>query len=231
MFEGFTDELEEFLVALRFNNNMGFFHANHDWYERAVRTPLKALAEDLGPAVELFDPRFERRPTRVISRIARDMRYAHGKGPYRDVMWLSYRRGDLENRDGLPGLYFEISPEGASYGMGTYLENRPLLNGLRRELRKDPAPFVQALGRAKGFQLGGNAFKRMAVPQELPDAAKMWYPLRSYWLERPLDRNITRSRALVEEMEEGFRRLKPLYRYLTEIEPEEEENGSGAARE
>ena len=224
MFEGFTEGLEAFLAALRFNNNMAFFHENHDWYERDVREPLKALAGDLGPAVELFDPRLERRPARVISRIARDMRYAHGKGPYRDVMWISFRRGDVENRDGLPGLYFEISPEGASYGMGTYLENRPLMNGLRRELRRDSGPFLEALSAAEGFLRGGAAFRRMAVPEGLPDAARAWYPTRSYWLERPLTAEITRSRALVSEMERGFERLKPLYDYMTGIEPEDEDD-------
>ena len=61
MFRGFTSRTDEFFMAIRFNNNMPFFHENHDWYDEAVRQPLKALAADLGPAIELLDPRLERR--------------------------------------------------------------------------------------------------------------------------------------------------------------------------
>ena len=62
MFKGFTERTDQFFMAIRFNNNMQFFHENHGWYEEAVRNPLKELAADLGPAVELLDPRLERRP-------------------------------------------------------------------------------------------------------------------------------------------------------------------------
>ena len=39
MFQGFSDETFEFFMAIQFNNNTEFFHGNHDWYTRAVRTP------------------------------------------------------------------------------------------------------------------------------------------------------------------------------------------------
>ena len=219
MFEGFTDETEAFFAAIRFNNNTDFFHANHDWYERAVRAPMKALLKDLSPAIELFDPRLDRRPVRVISRISRDMRYAHNMPMYRDNMWLGFRRADTD-RDGQPGLYFDISADGAGCGMGFYLDNKPLMNGLRRSLREDPAPFMEAAVPAlRLFQLEGSAYKRMAVPEDLPDIARAFYPMRSFWLTRSLDYETTHSPALVSELERSYMALKPLYWYLCEIEP------------
>ena len=56
MFQGFTDRTFEFFMAIQFNNNREFFHSNHDWYEEAVRNPLRDLAADLAPVIEQMDP-------------------------------------------------------------------------------------------------------------------------------------------------------------------------------
>ena len=92
MFQGYNDETFEFFMAIKFNNNTDFFHGNRDWYLRGVREPSLALAEALGPTVEAIDDNFERRPNRVVSRINRDVRFSHDKSPYRDYIWLSFRR-------------------------------------------------------------------------------------------------------------------------------------------
>ena len=44
MFQGFSDDTFEFLMALSFNNNREFFHANHDWYVKGLRKPALELA-------------------------------------------------------------------------------------------------------------------------------------------------------------------------------------------
>ena len=92
MFQGFTDETFEFFMAIRFNNNTEFFHSNHDWYQRAVRTPCLELAAALSEAVGAVDDEIELRPNRVVSRINRDLRFSRDKSPYRDYMWLKLRR-------------------------------------------------------------------------------------------------------------------------------------------
>ena len=47
MFQGFTDETIAFLLSIRLNNTKTFFDANREMYERSVKQPLRALAEDL----------------------------------------------------------------------------------------------------------------------------------------------------------------------------------------
>jgi len=219
MFRGFDNRTDEFFMAIRFNNNIQFFHENHDWYDEAVRQPLKALAADLGPAVELLDPRLERRPERVVSRINRDIRFSRDKSPYRDSMWLAFRRPRPERNNTL-GAYFDISADGASYGMGVYDENRPLMNGLRRQLAADARPFLDAARPALAeFTLSGNAFRRMKIPPSVPQEARAWYPLRGFWLEKDLTRAQISTPALVDEITRGIGLFTPLYRYLSEIEP------------
>ena len=223
MFNGFTDETFEFFMAIRFNNNRDFFQGNRDWYLRAVREPCLQLADALAPTVEAMDEDLERRPHRVVSRINRDIRFSNDKSPYRDYLWLAFRRPGEERKTTL-GVYFDISVEGASYGMGFYTGNMPLLNGLRRQLRQAPMPM---LGLWRGvrdeFQLFGNTIKRMKVPEEIPEELRAWYPLRGFYLQKELeDFSLLKSPALADEIIGGFKRLTPLYQYIRGIPPQEE---------
>lgn len=219
MFEGFTRETFEFFMALRFNNNREFFLDNEDWYRRAVRGPCLALAEELAPAVQKLDPALETRPHRVVSRINRDIRFSKDKSPYRDYIWLAFRRPGEERRTTL-GVYFDVSDTGASYGMGFYDENKPLMNALRRRIHLEPeavrAVFTRALTR---FELHPNQIKRMDIPKTVPEDLKVFYPLRGFYVSREIEQKALMSRALVKELADGYEWLVPLYRYIMSLEP------------
>ena len=144
MFQGYTDETFEFFMAIRFNNNRDFFQASHDWYLRAVREPSLRLAEVLGPVIEAMDENMERRANRVVSRINRDLRFSRDKSPYRDYIWLAWRVPG-EQRSTTLGVYFDISDQGSSYGMGYYEDNRPLMNALRRRMASEPEAILEAM--------------------------------------------------------------------------------------
>ena len=223
MFNGFTDETFEFFMAIRFNNNRDFFQANRDWYQRAVREPCLRLAEALAPVMEEIDPDLETRPWRAVSHINRDIRFSRDKSPYRDYMWLSYRRPGME-KSGTLGLYFDISAaQGASFGMGFYGANAPMMNGFRRQLLQDPGP-MEAIWSAlrEDFRLHRDVIKRMKVPEALPECLSDWYPLRSFYLTQALpDFALLKTPELADVLKEGYLRLKPLYRYFQAIAPEE----------
>lgn len=221
LFEGFSSRTEEFFMAIAFNNNTAFFHENHAWYEEAVRRPMKELAAALAPVIEEIDSNLEHRPERVVSRINRDVRFSKDKSPYRDYMWLSFRPPHEAQSLSLC-FYFEISASGASYGMGLYDENRPLLNGLRRCLLADSPSFLEIVQPLdKDFNRHANLFRRRKVPEDLTDDAKSWFLTRSFFYEKPLDDEITHSPRLTDEISTGFKKLTPLYRYLSAIEPVE----------
>lgn len=221
MFQGYSDETFEFFMAIRFNNNTDFFHSNHDWYKRAVREPSLALAEALGPTMEQLDASLERRPNRVVSRINRDIRFAKDKSPYRDYIWLSFHTAGGEQSTSA-GLYFDISATGASYGMGYYRPERGIMNSLRRRIVTEPDLLLEALAPIQGrFALDADAYRRMAVPEDVPDALRPLYPIRSFYYFKSLtDFNLLKSPALADELIEGFTRLAPLYRYLSALVPE-----------
>ena len=225
MFQGFTDETFEFFMAIAFNNNTDFFHANHDWYLRAVREPCLHLAEALSDAVEAVDDQIERRPNRVVSRINRDLRFSRDKSPYRDLMWLSFHRPGPD-RYTAPELYFEINANGGSFGMGFYEEDRARMNGLRRRLLTEPEAFLK-LWRPleRDFSLSMRAFKRMKLPETLAPEARMWYPVRSFYLSRGLsDMALFKSPDLVDALAQGFASFAPFHKYIAAIAPEPDDD-------
>ena len=222
MFQGFSNETFEFFMAIRFNNNRDFFHDNHDWYVNAVRQPGLDLAQALSPAVEALDENLERRPNRVLSRINRDIRFSNDKSPYRDHIWLAFHLlGDSEKN--MPCAYFDLGLDGGAYGFGMYHANKPLMNALRRELSANPDPFLEAwLPICQEFTLYGNAIKRMAVPDDLPDSLKPWYNLRGFYLEKEIqDFDLLKSAHLADEISGGMARFAPMFRYFQRLTPVE----------
>lgn len=218
-FTGFTYETFEFFMAIQFNNNRPFFQNNRDWYLRAVREPCLALADAIADSVELIDPELERRPHRVLSHINRDIRFTRDKSPYRDHMWLAFRRAGDERKTTL-GLYVDIRATEVSYGMGIYLENRELMAAIRSFIEKSPDEFLEAyLPVEKDFSLFAAPNKRIHAPDELPGELAPWYAAKNFYLETEItDHEVILSEKLADEINQGFMRLKPLYEIIRTLQ-------------
>lgn len=223
MFQGFTDDTFEFLMALSFNNNREFFHANHEWYMRALRRPALELAAELGKAVRALSPELETRPEKVVSRINRDLRFSNDKTPYREYIWLAFRR-PREERKITIGAYFDLSCSGASYGIGFYDENRPMMNGLRRRLRSNPQELINLLPKDGEFTAHVHSFKKIPpLPEHLPAELAPWYRAKSFYVEKDIkDFTLIKSPALAQEIINGYTKLTALFKYFDSLVPEED---------
>lgn len=221
MFQGFPQSAMEFFMAIRFNNNRTFFHENRQWYHDSVRDPARRLAAALGETARAIDPALETRPERVVSRINRDLRFTKDKSPYRDYIWLAFRKTGAD-RGAEPSLYFDLSDEGASCGMGFYNENRPLMNALRRRILTEPDVVLKLTqSTLKRFTLHPKAFRRLKIPEGVPEPLKIWYALKAFYVEREIrDFELIRSGALADAIIRDFWDLEPLYRYITSLTPE-----------
>ena len=114
-FCGFKPEAYIFLTELGFNNNKQWMDENRWRYKEYVYKPLCRLGEMLLPTMLDIDSEFNPRLTTIVSRINRDTRYSKNKLPYRDHMWLGFRRDGRSMGESLC-MYFEISPTGYGYG-------------------------------------------------------------------------------------------------------------------
>ena len=80
-----TSETFRFFRDLSRNNRTEWMDSNRDRYKQCVVQPLRALCEELAPAVLKLDPQFETsgRTGANLSRINRDIRFSRDKSPYR----------------------------------------------------------------------------------------------------------------------------------------------------
>ena len=216
MFTGFTDETVDFMWGIRFNNERGWFMEHKEEYQQHLLEPTKALAAQV---YEGLKEKLPHEPLMVkVSRIYRDARRLHGRGPYKDHLWFCVRTGD-ENWTGRPTFYFEIAPEYYSYGMGFWAAEAALMERWRQEVQRDSAELeklVKAFNRSGRFTLEGPEYKRSKG--EFDELLRPWMQKKSLSLqfERPLDERIF-SPALAQEIVEELAELIPFYRHFAAL--------------
>ena len=220
MFTGFPREMVAFFAALRFNNNHAFFEEHRELYERAVKAPLTALSHALAPAVLAIDPLLDIRPGRALSRIHRDVRFRRDKSPFRDYMWIGYRRTG-ESREETCGFYFDVSADSAHWGCGYYHMQQPVMRRLRETILARPGrvlTIVEAPAFQARFSLLGETYARQHQPPEgLEKGLHDLYRKKNVYAEHSLeDMDKLFTPQIAEEIAADFRALQPFYELLRE---------------
>ena len=216
MFQGYTQETVDFMWGIRFNNERGWFMEHKQDYQQHLLEPTRALGEAVYEGLQEMLPH---EPLMLkVSRIYRDARRLHGRGPYKDHLWFCVRTGD-EDWTGRPTFYFEIAPEYYSYGMGFWSPRADLMARFRRQLDQRPEEFsrlVRRFDRQEVFSLTGPEYARSKG--QTTELLRPWYQKKSLSLqfEAPLDERIF-SPALAEEIVEQMKQLVPFYPYFAAL--------------
>jgi uncharacterized protein (TIGR02453 family) len=223
-FIGFSEATIQFLWDLRLNNNQPWFAAHENDYRQYLLEPLKSLVTQLSGLMSVLDPFVEVTPAinKTISRINRDTRFSKDKSPYKDRMWITFKRR-IENWQDSPGYFFEITPESYRYGMGFYLASKDTMDAFRKELLKNPDDFLKTIAflendtASQGFRVEGERYKRVSLP-EMPEELTDWFYLKNLFVvcNHPIDQRLF-DKELVNDLENGFNLLYPLYTYLWKI--------------
>ena len=167
MFQGFTPETVDFLWGIRMNNNREWFLEHKKDYVNHLYEPMKALGQ------ELFRP-FLDKPGNLlkVSRIYRDARLHHPL-PYKESLWICIRQEVswwAEN----PCLYFEIRPEGVSYGFCLWRPRVTTMEQIRQDMAARPEEFLKLIAdteKATGMAVTADLYKRpkeTAIPALAP---------------------------------------------------------------
>lgn len=210
MFEGFSPETVDFLWGIRMNNEREWFLAHKPAYVRYLYEPMK----ELGKA--LFEP-FLDRPGNVlkVSRIYRDARL-HYPVPYKESLWICIRR-DVEWWAENPCLYFEIRPEGVSYGLFWWHPRPKALESMRQDIAAHPEPFLKLLRRtekAVGKPVTADLYKRpKPAPTEKIAPYFAWKGQIGCTWEEEFSSEVFGDQ-LLPRVRERFQALIPLYEYL-----------------
>lgn len=213
MFTGFSPETIDFLWGIRMNNNREWFQDHKQQYVDTLYEPMKTLGKDL------FQPFLEKSGTILkVSRIYRDARLHH-PDPYKESLWICIRQ-DVQWWAENPCLFFEIRPEGVSYGFSLWQPKVATMDHFRQEIAREPEVFLDLIQRTRqetGMEVTGESYKR---PKPAPSEA-----LAPYYSWRR-DISCIRVEAvgpelfgppLGERAELLFRQLIPLYEYFVRI--------------
>ncbi len=218
MFTGFTDETVDFMWGIRFNNERGWFEAHKEDYLTYFYRPMAALAD------EVYDYLAHRRPDlgliRKVTRIYRDARRLHGRGPYKDHLWFSVEQPS-EQWTAHPTLWFELGPESWSYGLGYYMARPVTMARLRARMDRDPkimTDLTRRLKRQSEFVLEGEEYRRPKAQAPVPEL-EPWYRKKSFTLchEAKLEEALF-SRDLVDRLKKGYDFLLPYYDYFITLD-------------
>lgn len=218
MFTGFPEETLQFFIDLRFNNNKMYFEENRARYEQWVKAPFAAFVEELAPRLQTIDPQMEVRPYKCVARIHRDTRFTKDKSPYRDHLWVCFRKA-AEPREGSVNYFFELTPRGVGWGFGTWGENKPMNEVLRRRIAADPKG-MEGVIRSVDFaghnlEYHGSTYKRMALPDNVPETMRTWYTLREIYIDRVNTRlEWALESDIVDRVWSDYQEMIPLYKML-----------------
>ena len=210
MFQGFSPETIDFLWGIRMNNNREWFMPNKKMYTQYLYEPMKALGSDLFQS-------FLDKPGNLlkVSRIYRDARLHHPE-PYKESLWICIRR-DVEWWAENPCLYFEIRPEGVSYGLIWWKPRVAVLESLRQAMAAQPDEFLklmESVETATGTPVTADLYKR---PKEAADQRLApyfaWKGNIACVREEPVSEEIF-GPALGQRAKEFLDKLIPLYDYL-----------------
>ena len=210
MFQGFSPETSDFLWGIRMNNNREWFMPNKKMYTQYLYEPMKALGSDLFQS-------FLDKPGNLlkVSRIYRDARLHHPE-PYKESLWICIRR-DVEWWAENPCLYFEIRPEGVSYGLIWWKPRVAVLESLRQAMAAQPDEFLnlmESVETATGTPVTADLYKR---PKEAADQRLApyfaWKGNIACVRDEPVSEEIF-GPALGQRAKEFLDKLIPLYDYL-----------------
>lgn len=138
MFTGFTDATVDFMWGIRFNNERAWFEAHKEDYLQSFYRPMKELG------AEVYDYISAKRPEDPlvckVTRIYRDARRLHGRGPYKDHLWFCVEP-PVEDWTTRPTFWFELGPDYWGYGLGCWWPGLWTWQSSGRELSGTRSPW------------------------------------------------------------------------------------------
>jgi uncharacterized protein (TIGR02453 family) len=203
-FAGFPDEAFAFYEGLSADNSKTYWTAHKDVYERAVREPMLALVEELGPKygeAKIFRP-------------YRDVRFSADKSPYKD------HQGAYFSAAGGIGYYLQVSAEGLMVAGGFYGHDKELTARYRAAVDSAASgerleKIVVSLAR-QGFSAGGDQVRSRprGCPADHPRLELMRHQSLYAWRRHDPGPEVESPTAL-DLVRKDWRKLTPLVDWAT----------------
>lgn len=217
-FQGINPQDLWLLSEVRFHNSKAFYEEKKPEIRKEILQPLENLIEDLTSDFLKLDPLIQTDPKRMISRIRRDTRFTRDKTLYRENIWISFIRPKAMWSTA-PAMWFEIQPDGYSYGVGCWGETPKWLELYRRFLISSPERYKEALAGVKlaGFTAVGESYKKEKPGNPAEELKELYQKKEIIFLKKVPDLNELSSPDLVRQLKKAYRNAQPMYNCLLDI--------------
>lgn len=214
-----------FLRGLAKNNRKEWFEEHRPDYEDALRTPMKALIDDVDVRLADFIPEIIGSAKKSMFRIHRDVRFSKDKSPYKTnaACWFFHRDsgGGVggEAAHGGAGFYFHMQPGEIFCGGGIWMPPRPALNRIRESLRDDYEGFEdivhdRAFKRRFGKLSEESMLTRMPRGFDPDHPAGAWLRYNSFTAGAELKADDIKSAKLIDVLAKHYEVMTPFVRWL-----------------
>lgn len=217
-YRGITPDALWLLAENRFQNSKAFYESKKPAIREQVLIPMQQICAALADSMGKIDGKISVIPGRMVSRIRRDTRFTKDKSLYREHVWATFMRPKKEFPCS-PAFWFEITPQGYSFGVGYYATTPQLMQAYREAILKDPAGFRRAVRRAEkaGFAFGGERYKK-GRPGDVPEDLRDYFNRKDAFVSREHQGLLPfQDAGIIEEFRKGFQELAPLYRFLLTV--------------
>jgi len=220
-YEGIKSETFWLLGQNKFNNSKEFYDANKEKLKREALQPMQQIAQILSEDMLKIDEKMNLVPTRMVSRIRRDTRFSRDKGLYRENIWIMFMRPKAEWPT-YPCFWFEIQPQGYSYGTSCFEMTPRFMEFYRKALSERSEEFLSAAHRAEaaGATFYADYYKK-EKNSEISDDLKKYYNVKNmHFMAKSDDLSILESDKIIEELKHSYGEFTPMFKFLQTVADE-----------
>ena len=212
MFIGFSKEAFDFMNCIRLSGSKEWFEEHKKIYLDCVFHPMKELSG------EVFEPFKDIKGMMCRAcRIYSDPNFPPYRS-YRDKMWIIMKH-ETYDWSKTPSLFFELSAEGAVFGLKLTHPAAAVMEKFRQRTVTDGGEFIKLAEslESSGYTIGGDEYKR---PKPCDNAsAERFFKKKSLVITRsvPLGDELLYSPKLAEAVIETFKKLLPINEMFEEF--------------
>ncbi len=220
-YSGIKPEVLWLLEQNRFENSKLFYDEHKEQIKAGITVPMRQIAGELSPLMYEIDEMMNLDPVRMVSRIRRDTRFSKDKHLYRDNIWTMFMRPKRE-WPFHPCMWFEVSQDSFSYGVGQYETPPALMEIYRQHLVKYEYEFLQAVKsiRSVGADFFASTYKK-PKPGNPSIAVLPYYNAKNMgFIKHRNDFKTLETDKIIKELQEEYKAFAPMYKFLLRVSDE-----------
>ncbi len=218
---GIKPETMWLLAQNKFENSKAFYEEHKEEIKKGATVPLRQIAGELSPLMYEIDEMMNLDPVKMVSRVRRDTRFSKNKHLYRDNLWVMLQRPKREWQFH-PCMWFEVSQDAISYGIGHYDTAPAMMEIYRQHLIKYEYEFLQAVKsiNSVGGSFSAVSYKKAKEGNPSPLILPYYNVKRMCFINYRTDFEILQTDKIITELEKIYKAYAPMYKFLLRISDE-----------